>query len=181
MYVKGGKRYRNKMPRKSNPTQKLLNEIKKFVIDCYKSNLSAIVIFGSVGRGKLYGTSDIDLLLILKKTKQSVGERMDDFFEKITKKIKSTDTYMNAYKANYPHKIQPIVLTEDELKSKPPIVLDFVTDAQILVDRNNFFENFIAELKAKLKQIGAKKVKISEERWYWILKPDIKRGEIVEI
>jgi hypothetical protein len=38
----------------------------------------------------------------------------------------------------------------------------------------------IEALRSRLKEIGAKKI-TRGGRWYWILKPDIKRGEVVKI
>jgi len=57
------------------------------------------------------------------------------------------------------------------------LFLDMIEDAVILYDRNNFFRNYLSELKGKLKKYGAKKI-YKKGGYYWILKNkiDIKKG-----
>jgi hypothetical protein len=39
----------------------------------------------------------------------------------------------------------------------------------------------LERLSTDLKRLGAKKVMLSKDRWYWILKPGIKKGEVVSL
>jgi len=50
----------------------------------------------------------------------------------------------------------------------------------ILYDRDNFLKGILEKLSEKLKQLGAKKIK-TERGHYWILKPDAKPSEVVEV
>lgn len=56
-----------------------------------------------------------------------------------------------------------------------------LTDAIIIYDRDKFIEKVLERLWLKLKGLGAKKVKLKDGSWLWMLKPDIKPGEVVEI
>lgn len=38
----------------------------------------------------------------------------------------------------------------------------------------------LEDLKRRLEELGAKRVWVGD-KWYWVLKPDIKFGEVVEI
>jgi len=53
-------------------------------------------------------------------------------------------------------------------------------DAKILYDKDNFFRKILEELKEKLKKLSSKRI-WRGNAWYWILKPDLKPGEIIEL
>jgi hypothetical protein len=55
-----------------------------------------------------------------------------------------------------------------------------VEDASILFDRNGFFSKILDRLRARLKELGAKRV-WKGNIWYWVLKPDYKPGEVIEL
>ncbi len=76
--------------------------------------------------------------------------------------------------------ISPVFKTKDEVEQGSPLFLDFVEDGVILFDRGGFFNGYLAKLRARLEKLGAKRI-VQGERWYWILKPDYKPGEVFEI
>jgi hypothetical protein len=76
----------------------------------------------------------------------------------------------------YPTTFSEIILTPDEVKKHPPILLDIVEDGTILYDDNDFLFSIIDEVKGRLKRLGAKRIQL-EHGWYWLLKPDAKFGE----
>jgi len=39
----------------------------------------------------------------------------------------------------------------------------------------------LLELKMRLLKLGAKRIFIDKERWYWDLKPDYKFGEVIAV
>jgi len=53
-------------------------------------------------------------------------------------------------------------------------------DGIVLFDRDGFFEGLLNELKARLKELGPKKVYVGD-KWYWDLKPDLVLGEEFEL
>ncbi|MEM2876343.1 MAG: hypothetical protein QXL67_05280 [Candidatus Bathyarchaeia archaeon] len=63
----------------------------------------------------------------------------------------------------------------------PSLFLDLTEEAVVLKDRDRFLERTLIELKLKLLSMGAKRVFIDKERWYWDLKPGYKFGEVVAI
>lgn len=56
-----------------------------------------------------------------------------------------------------------------------------IEDGVLILDRNGFMENVLKKLEKSLRELGSKKVYLPDGTWYWILKPTIKRGEILEI
>jgi len=55
-----------------------------------------------------------------------------------------------------------------------------VEDAVVLYDKDMFFETILERLRKMLKELGAKRIWVGD-KWYWMLKPDIRFGEVVEI
>ena len=54
-------------------------------------------------------------------------------------------------------------------------------DGKILYDRDDFFQERLSTLKRRLQELGSKKVYLKDGSWYWVLKPDLKLGEIFEL
>ena len=71
------------------------------------------------------------------------------------------------------------MLTPEELKKHPPILLDLTEDAVILYDTGILKEE-IENLKRRLESLGAKRIRTGNT-WFWILKPDLKLGEELEL
>lgn len=74
-----------------------------------------------------------------------------------------------------------ILLTPDEAEVTQPFYLDMIEDSVILLDRGGFLRRKLEELRAKLVELGARRVELADGRWYWELKPGIKKGEVLEL
>jgi len=141
-------------------------------------DLTSLAIYGSVARGNANSDSDIDLLLV-----------SNDFLGSLTKRAEELcsleDVVMEEIKWLKDHGIRTglsfYALREEEAERLPMILLDFTEDAVILHDRGRFLENLLTDLKAKLLKLGARRVFVDKETWYWDLKPDYKFGEVIEI
>jgi len=147
----------------------------------FGDKLVAVAIFGSLARGKAeFPGSDIDILVILKGVGSlSLGGRIKMTME-AEKKLSKTEEYAR-FKEVFRRSpsIQEHVLTPEELKAHPPILLDLTTDALILYDIGVLAEE-LEKLRRRLRELGSKKVKVGDS-WFWILKPDLKLGEEVEL
>lgn len=55
-----------------------------------------------------------------------------------------------------------------------------VEDAIIAYDKDDFFKNILENLRNRLKELGSKRISMGK-RWYWILKPDYRFGEVIRI
>lgn len=155
-----------------------LEKIKEASLSFYGKNLLAVVIFGSAARGDFQKGSDLDLLIILREGKDSMGKRIDEFM-KIEWGMRKSLEYKMLKEQKLPHRIEPVILDLEEFRKHPPFLLDLITDAKILIDKDDVFSREMDVLKKRLQEVGAKKVILERGRWYWILKPDIKWGEIV--
>lgn len=76
--------------------------------------------------------------------------------------------------------ISDIFLTSAEASSHPPILLDIADHGEVLYDREGFLEGELRKIRKRLRELGAQKV-TTKQGYYWILKPDAKPTEVVEI
>lgn len=158
--------------------EKFLEKIRDGLLTFYGENLFAAMVFGSAARGDFQKGSDLDLLIILGESKDSIGKRIDEFM-KMEWEIMKSQQYAMAKAQGFPRRIEPVILDLEEFRAHPPLLLDLTTDAQILIDKENVFAKEMDLLKRRLQEVGAKKIVLGEGRWFWVLKNDIKLGEKV--
>lgn len=147
--------------------------IDEFVKRCkwkFEEDLISIVLFGSYARGTAKKESDIDVLLVVDNIGDSIGERLD----------KTLDIVMEISKV-YGKNVYEHILTPDEVKKHPSILLDLTQDARIVFDKENFFSAEIKKIRDKLENLHAERIWLDRERWYWKLNPNIRAGGVVEI
>lgn len=140
-------------------------------------NLVSIALFGSVARGEATETSDIDLFIVCNQLPSGVFKRLE-MLEPIKerlypnlKKLWEQDIYTNFSELAY---------TAEEARQLRWIYLDMVEDAVILFDRDGFLEGILNALRQRLQELGARREEIKGVR-YWVLKPDLKPGEVIEL
>jgi predicted nucleotidyltransferase len=147
----------------------------------FGDKLLGVALFGSVARGEAkFPGSDIDLLIILHGVEGlSFGKRINLLMAE-EDKLAGTREYRAFLKAfTWPPSFQEHVLTPDELARHPPLLLDLTTDAIILYD-TGVVSSELERLKQRLEELGAKKIRTGTT-WFWILKPDLKLGEVIEL
>ncbi|MEM3714793.1 MAG: nucleotidyltransferase domain-containing protein, partial [Nitrososphaeria archaeon] len=142
-------------------------------------NLISIVLFGSVARGEAKEGSDIDLLVVARDF--TPFKSRFDVFNEVDRELRNSEEYSELKKKKLGTLISPVPLKPEEVKRNPPILLDLITDGVILYDKENFMRSCLADLKKKLEEKGARKIFLSDGKWYWDLKPDYKLGDIVEL
>ncbi len=142
------------------------------------SGLRSIVLYGSAARGLARSDSDIDLLVVF-QSKASFGERIEllaevEFAERIEREINWL------YRHGIDTHVSFLPMNPEEVKASPPILLDIVEDGIELLD-DGFFRDAANRFKANLERLGAKRIFMSPQDWYWDLKPTMKFGEVVAI
>jgi len=157
----------------------LLSRMEALIQKHYGEELLSVVIYGSIARTNYNELSDIDVLLVIRKG-GSMKLRKSNY-DKAKCELKKSSEWLEAKKGRLPYKFQPLILTLDELRAHPPILLDMTQDGLVLFDRDNVFKKEIKLIRQRLKELGSKRIWLDKNRWYWILKPDIKFGEEFEI
>ncbi len=155
--------------------ERFLEELKKDL----KENLLALAVYGSFARGDYKKTSDLDLIIILKKCSKSPNERASLILPAILR-TRETIEYKEVRKEGFFPDFSPIIYQEDELAKTPSIFIDACFDSVIVYD-TGVLKNKFEKVRRKLKELGAKRVDLGDGKRYWVLKPDLKPGEVFEI
>ncbi|MGB9716998.1 MAG: nucleotidyltransferase domain-containing protein [Thermoproteota archaeon] len=137
-------------------------------------SLTSLAVYGSVARGTAGNNSDIDLLIVSNDFSGSIGRRIDLLFQ-LERRLEDELAWLRRHGVYTGFSFYP--LTEEEASKKPLLFIDMVEDAVILYDKDRFLERILTEFKAELLRLGAKRVFIDRENWYWDLKPDYRFGE----
>jgi predicted nucleotidyltransferase len=144
----------------------------------YGERLVTAAIFGSVARDTFRPDSDIDMLIIAGGLPVGRMKRVSEFEENVERKLSVYlgELYM---KMIYPH-LSPVIKTVEEVNLGSPLFLDMTENLNILFDKDNFFRNYIDGLKEKMERLGSKRVYF-KGGYYWLLKPDYKYGDIIDL
>ncbi len=160
--------------------REFVKEILNLLNSFFGEKLISVVVFGSVARGDAKPSSDTDILVVAENLPKRISEKME-IMAKILIRLRDTQTYKELRKKGINTWVQFYPLTLEEAKIHRPIYLDMVEDAVILVDKDNFIEAVFMSLRRRLGELKARRIYLENGTWFWDLKPDIKRGEAVEI
>ncbi|MEM2122683.1 MAG: nucleotidyltransferase domain-containing protein [Candidatus Bathyarchaeia archaeon] len=160
--------------------RRLLDELLKLMRKVFKEGLISVAVFGSVARGDAKPSSDTDVLVVARNMPERASERMQ-LMARLLIKLGETGVCRKLREKGISTWVQFHPLSLEEAKLHRPIYLDMVEDAVILLDNERFLEAILTGLKKRLKELNAKRIRLKDGSWFWDLKPDIKRGEVVEI
>ena len=76
--------------------------------------------------------------------------------------------------------LSPVLKTPLEVEAGSLLFLDMIEEARILVDRDDFLRNFLDGFASRLAELGAKRVR-KGAGYYWVLKPDLRPGEEINL
>jgi len=156
----------------------------KLFLEELSHNLVSIALYGSsVKESFKMGESDVDMLYIVEDDVENFLAHEAEVF----KRFRSTYEYAafdHWFKMRglygYPE-ITVTSLRRSHALNFQPIYLDMILHRAILYDKNNFLKSLIQRLQNRLKALGAERIEYTDGLWYWVLKPDLKPGEILEI
>lgn len=157
----------------------LLKTYLEIVQELLGEKLVSVAVFGSAARGEAESESDIDILVVAKDLPVDIGSRMKAMAS-VRKKLRNSKAYAEAASKKLPRLFSEVILTPDEVAKHPPILLDVSVEGVLLFDKGGFLEKELENLRKRLRELGAKRVR-GKEGWYWILKPSAKFGEVIEV
>jgi predicted nucleotidyltransferase len=145
--------------------------------EVYGERLVSLAVFGSVGRGTPRFDSDIDLLVVAAGLPRGRLARVREFS---AVEARLAPALAQAATAGVDTVVNPVFKTPEEVAAGSLLFLDMVEDARLLYDRDGFLAGYLARLRKRLKELGAKRVRRGGA-WYWLLKEDYRPGEVFEI
>ena len=135
--------------------------------------LRSLILFGSLARGQGTASSDVDLLVIADDLPRSLVEHR--------RPLLAAWSEARARHALPAVDWNLVTKTPEEAQYHSPLYLDIVEDGILLVDRGRFFETVLDAMRARMRELGSRRVHLDDGSWYWDLKPDFRFGEVVEI
>ncbi len=161
----------------NEPYKTLIEQLRDALLQRYGDRLYSLVVFGSVARGEASKASDIDLLLVVAGLPESRLARQEEFMA-LEDEVAEHITAL--YEEGYHIEFSPIIKTPEEARRITPLYLDMVEDAVLVYDRDKFFGSVLDRLRKRLDELGSKRVRMGK-KWYWLLKPDYRFGEVIEL
>ncbi|MFN4181000.1 MAG: nucleotidyltransferase domain-containing protein [Armatimonadota bacterium] len=140
-------------------------------------NLVSVALFGSVARGEATETSDIDLFIVCRQLPKGIFRRYE-LLEPIRERL--YPEMKRLWEQSIYSNFAELAFTEEEARQLRWIYLDMTEDAVILFDRDGFLESILDNLRQRLRELGAQRREIEGVR-YWVLKPDLKPGEVISL
>ena len=159
--------------------QRLADAYVRLMKDFYGDRLVSVCFFGSVLRGTVTPESDVDVLVIAERMPADVGSRVRETMP-VHEALRTTSAYQELRQQGRSAFVSDIFLTRDECLAHPPILLDVTEDGFIAYDRERFLESVLGDMKRRLRELGAVRV-WARRGYYWVLKPNAKPEEIVEV
>ncbi|MCS6769495.1 MAG: nucleotidyltransferase domain-containing protein [Candidatus Caldarchaeum sp.] len=145
----------------------------------FGERLRSVCVFGSVATGRAGPESDIDILVVVEGLPDDVLERAEETVELLLE-LKQKPSHHRLTGSGRSAAVSPIFLTPSEAEKHPPIMLDIADEGVIIFDKEEFLSNVLKSIRKRLEELGARKV-VTSKGHYWVLKPDLKPGEVVEI
>lgn len=143
----------------------------------YGPRLVSLVLYGSAARGTMRHDSDLDLLVIADPLPPGRMARVREF-DAVERSL--APAFAAARGNGVAAELSPVFKTSAEAAAGSPLFIDMVEDARILRDRDGFFAAVLARLRARMQELGSRRV-WRGNAWYWVLKPDLKPGEVFEL
>ncbi|NWF93005.1 MAG: nucleotidyltransferase domain-containing protein [Syntrophaceae bacterium] len=161
--------------------KKVLETFLALLKEEFHEDLVSLVLYGSIARGKGDALSDVDLLLILEDPHQNYHRRLDQVLDVEDRLRKSKEYRRIKEEIGQEPYFSFLLFSRKEAEENRYVFLDMIDDAKILYDKNGFFADRLNQIRARLQELGARKVPLEDGSWFWDLKPDLKVGEIFSL
>ncbi|RME91057.1 MAG: nucleotidyltransferase domain-containing protein, partial [Candidatus Hydrogenedentota bacterium] len=135
-----------------NLLEKYINaweKIETLILKQYQDRLITLALFGSFARKEIHENSDIDIFMVVDPLPKLRFKRYEEFSELIDAPLQ---------KEPWVPPLSPILKTKVEALQKPWYYLDLATESVLIVDKDNFFQNVLKEVREKMNQWGTRKI-----------------------
>lgn len=160
--------------------EQMLQQFRAILEQKMEDSLVSLIVYGSVARGKAHKDSDIDLLIIQKNAPEVYYQRLKPVME-AEKELRKSQAFETVRQEGLMPYLSYLILSPEEAQQNRYLFLDMIEDSVILLDKEDFFNLRLKELRQRLELLGARKVILGDDSWYWDLKPDLVAGEVFEL
>jgi len=150
----------------------------------FGSELISLALYGSSARGSfVMGKSDMDILYVVEDDVRGLWSRES----KVFKRFRSSYEYAafdRWFKQKgfygYPE-VSVTHLRRSSALMLQPVYLDMVESGVIPYDRGDFLRGILRKLRNRLVELGTQRIERADGTWYWVLKPNLRPGEVLEV
>jgi uncharacterized protein len=139
----------------------------------------AIALFGSTARHEYGPESDIDLLVVADFESDDPKQWMESL-EPIRAACEAI-AFRQWKQTRVVHSVHFVPFRPEQLVDPGPLFLDLTEDAILIEDPQGVLADALGRLRARLKQLGARRLRDSQGFRYWELRPGARAGEVVEV
>lgn len=136
----------------------------------FGEDLVSVVLFGSWVAGRARPDSDLDLLVVVRGLPAGRLARRTEFVRLV-----------RSISPEFAERVSHVLLAPEEAARVKPYYLGLLDAHRMLFDRDGFFAGVLARLRARLAELGARKLIDDDGFEYWDLKPDWKPGDVVSL
>lgn len=145
--------------------------------DHYGDRLRGVVVYGSVALGTMRPDSDVDVLVVVDDLPDGRGARVDEFG---AVDARLGPVLSAAREDGVDTRISPIIRAFDELDRSGFLLFDIACDGDIRFDRSGDVAGYLERVRQRLQERGAER-RPHPAGPYWVLEPDVKPGQVVEL
>ncbi len=157
----------------------LIQDFLRLLTERFGTRLVSVLVFGSVARGTARPDSDVDVCLVIRDLPPS-RYRRHQLLAPVLEEQRKSESYRDLIRHGYNPDIAALLYTPEEVAETKPIFLDMVEEGDIIQD-DGTLRGKLESLRQRLRQLGARKIPLADGTYYWLLKPDLKFGEVVEL
>ena len=157
----------------------LVQEFLRLLRERFGDRMVAALVFGSVARGTARPDSDVDLCLVMRDLPTS-RYRRHQVVAPVVEALRIAPSYSDLVGRGYMPDMAIIIYTPEDVTETKPIFLDMVAEGEILMD-DGTLRNKFDSLRERLRELGSRKVSLPDGTYYWLLRPGLRFGDVIEL
>lgn len=157
----------------------LIHELLQLLREEFGDRVRSLLVFGSVARGMARPDSDVDVCVVIRELPVS-RYRRHQLLGPVLERLRHSAAYEDLIRRGCTPDVAAILYTPEEFQETKPIFLDLVADGVLLLDDGTVRAK-LDQLRARMKTLGSRKIVLDDGTYYWLLKPGLRFGEVIEL